>query len=366
MIVHMTQSFPGGPQYALVAPGGKLLAYLVPAQGVDLKKAVNQSMVSSDLILASISDSVRESRLSTPEEVRQALANAETFAMLKARMAIAPQVDVTTIVALNGDVINFSRSFPPPPINLSDRDYFKALLADDKLDVFLSVPVRNRGTGTWTFYLARKVRAPDGRMLGVLLTGLHSSYFSDYFERVSLAGSAVSLFRQDGMLMARYPEREDLIGTSFANQPAFKDVILKGDDVDLTKLPFYPHHAYDGSCYMSSATDYVIDPATGRRNVEYFMGKEMAEWIFKQENTDMPLPIVTGPDKFIVVCVGGKGMNQNAIFTCGHGTLVTREVKLPKNWKALVEKYRNREIERLRRLLCALAEEAQNDAEQAV
>lgn len=44
MIVPMTQTFPGGPQYALVAPGGKLLAYLVPAQGVDLKKAVNQSM----------------------------------------------------------------------------------------------------------------------------------------------------------------------------------------------------------------------------------------------------------------------------------------------------------------------------------
>ena len=44
-------------------------------------------------------------------------------------------------------------------------------------------------------------------------------------------------------------------------------VKITGKDVDLTKLPFYPHHAYDGSCYMSSATDYTIDPATGRRNV---------------------------------------------------------------------------------------------------
>lgn len=87
---------------------------------------------------------------------------------------------------------------------------------------------------------------------------------------------------------------------------------------------------------------------TGRRNVEFFLGKEMAEWIFKQEGTDMPLPIVTGPDKFIVVCVGGHGMNQNAIFTCGHGTLVTREIRLPKNWQALVAKYKAKEIERFR------------------
>lgn len=44
MVVPMAQSFPGGPQFALVAPGGKLLAYLMPSPGVDLKKSVNQSM----------------------------------------------------------------------------------------------------------------------------------------------------------------------------------------------------------------------------------------------------------------------------------------------------------------------------------
>src|SRR5581483_8862840 len=44
-------------------------------------------------------------------------------------------------------------------------------------------------------------------------------------------------------------------------------VKITGKDVDLTKLPFHPQHAYDGSCYLSSAIDYVIDPATGRRNV---------------------------------------------------------------------------------------------------
>ena len=44
-------------------------------------------------------------------------------------------------------------------------------------------------------------------------------------------------------------------------------VVLSGGDVDLTKLPFHPQHAFDGSCYLSSAIDYTIDPATGRRNV---------------------------------------------------------------------------------------------------
>src|SRR5215468_4635740 len=45
------------------------------------------------------------------------------------------------------------------------------------------------------------------------------------------------------------------------------EVAITGSDVDLTKLPFHPQHAFDGSCYLSSAIDYTIDPATGRRNV---------------------------------------------------------------------------------------------------
>ncbi len=45
------------------------------------------------------------------------------------------------------------------------------------------------------------------------------------------------------------------------------EIKITGKDVDLTRLPFHPQHALDGSCYCSAAIDYTIDPATGRRNV---------------------------------------------------------------------------------------------------
>lgn len=40
----MSKSFAGGPQHALIAPNGKLLAYLQPAPGVDLRRYNGQSM----------------------------------------------------------------------------------------------------------------------------------------------------------------------------------------------------------------------------------------------------------------------------------------------------------------------------------
>src|ERR1700689_2095166 len=47
------------------------------------------------------------------------------------------------------------------------------------------------------------------------------------------------------------------------------EIKITGKDVDLTKLPFHPQHAYDGSCYCSSAIDYPSHPATARRNVGF-------------------------------------------------------------------------------------------------
>jgi 2,5-furandicarboxylate decarboxylase 1 len=44
-------------------------------------------------------------------------------------------------------------------------------------------------------------------------------------------------------------------------------VVLTGGEIDLTHLPFHLQHDSDGGPYISSAIDYSVDPATGRRNV---------------------------------------------------------------------------------------------------
>ena len=46
-----------------------------------------------------------------------------------------------------------------------------------------------------------------------------------------------------------------------------REVVVTGEDIDLTKLPFHPQHAFDGSTYLSSALDFCIDPETGVTNV---------------------------------------------------------------------------------------------------
>jgi UbiD family decarboxylase len=44
-------------------------------------------------------------------------------------------------------------------------------------------------------------------------------------------------------------------------------VVLTGDKLDLTRLPFYLQHEFDGAPYISAAMDFTIDPATAKPNV---------------------------------------------------------------------------------------------------
>ena len=46
-----------------------------------------------------------------------------------------------------------------------------------------------------------------------------------------------------------------------------KDVILKGDDVDLTILPLFNHHPRDGQAYINDTRIVTRNPHTGETNV---------------------------------------------------------------------------------------------------
>ncbi len=101
------------------------------------------------------------------------------------------------------------------------RDYFTALAADPKLRRFIGQPVRNRGDGAWTIYIARKITAPDGTFLGLVLGAVELGYFERLYAQISPSDDAVvSMFRNDGMLLVRHPRREDVVGKVFSTTGA--------------------------------------------------------------------------------------------------------------------------------------------------
>ena len=66
--------------------------------------------------------------------------------------------------------------------------------------------------------------------------------------------------------MRRLANPQPAVELSSAEAPVH-EIVLTGDEADLTRLPFHVQHEYDGGAYISSAIDYTVDPETGRTNV---------------------------------------------------------------------------------------------------
>ncbi|GFO54173.1 hypothetical protein GMSM_11800 [Geomonas sp. Red276] len=179
-----------------------------------LSEHVYQTMASSYIALDVIAERVRLAGADDEATFRKRMATQEFFTLLKDKTENLPQVDVATIVADNGDVLNFTRSLPPPPINLSDRDYFKAQSRGDA-DDFIGIAVRNKGNGKWVFYISRRIDNSRGEMLGLVLVGISVDVFTKFYERLGAnlgSDAAITLYRDDFSVLTRWPRKDALIG----------------------------------------------------------------------------------------------------------------------------------------------------------
>ncbi len=67
-------------------------------------------------------------------------------------------------------------------------------------------------------------------------------------------------------IMRRLQNKPQIVELTRAEAPV-QQIVLTGDEADLTKLPVHLQHALDGAPYISSTIDIVRDPATGMMNV---------------------------------------------------------------------------------------------------
>ncbi len=240
------------PRRLLVLIGGLLIAALIVAASVTiwttrekelrasereltrlsltLAEQTARTLQGVDLILLGLTDWIKMDGIATPDDFRRLLGTKEVNEMLAAKVHDVPQIDAISIIDDRGDLVNFSRFWPVPQINVSDRDYFVAHRDVRGLGPFISQPVRNRGTGTWTIYLARRVSGPNGEFLGLILGAMETRSFEEFYRAVSPGSEGtISLFRRDGTLLARHPDSTPEIGRSFGAQPLFKLAQANGE-----------------------------------------------------------------------------------------------------------------------------------------
>lgn len=196
---------------------------------VALAEETSRSFQSVDLVLKTMAETIKAAGVRSADEYIAKMRTEAAYQTLKDRISGVPQLDAVTMITADGTLVNFSRYWPIPKVNVSDRDYFKALRDDPTLATFIGEPVQNRGTGTWTIYLARRLNGPNGEFLGLVLGAIELAYFEKLYKIIALGeDGTIALARQDGKILGRYPATATSTGSSIAGSPVLQTVVQNG------------------------------------------------------------------------------------------------------------------------------------------
>jgi signal transduction histidine kinase/FixJ family two-component response regulator len=162
------------------------------------------------------------------QPLRESFGDRATHASMSHRKHSLGSIDVVSLFDDAGELVNYSRSYPPLPLSIAKREAFRLAMEGAPDVVHLTSTVPNRSNGEPTFYLARRVSAPDGRALGLVVVGISARHLVAIYEglgglRRGEGRVAVTLLRGDRSILARHPFDPALMGRRLALPPAAND-----------------------------------------------------------------------------------------------------------------------------------------------
>ncbi|HEY2024352.1 sensor domain-containing diguanylate cyclase [Paraburkholderia sp.] len=128
--------------------------------------------------------------------------------------------DIGSVFVLDehGNVRFDSRGVVATPVNLANRDYFKAHRDSADAGLFISHPYSpGGGVDDPRIALSRRISRPDGSFGGVVVGTLRLTYFHRLFDGMKLGPSgSMALMLADGTMLMRRPFDPKIIGINLA------------------------------------------------------------------------------------------------------------------------------------------------------
>jgi diguanylate cyclase (GGDEF)-like protein len=191
--------------------------------GAGMAQQTTQSITSVDRVLTDIQTVLTADPSATTEHINAAMRLRSTFDLLVDRrkpLALfgVALVDALLLIDADGRTANTSRGFPSAALDVSGRDVFSHFGTDDDATAFVGTPAKDPTTGHWTAFLARRVNDAHGRFAGLVVAELSLSGLQAFYSFAMPAHRSVYLVRQDGVILVRFPPRDNEIGKKIPDQ----------------------------------------------------------------------------------------------------------------------------------------------------
>ena len=197
--------------------------------GVAITEQTTRSLQGVDNVLVDVAGRLVESFPEEGAAFDQAVASAEVNDWLKLRLRTLPQSDAISIADAKGHLVNLTRVYPPPPIDISGRDYFQAMLADGAVEMAIGTPIFSTINDAWVIVVSRRLRSAKGEFLGAVMSTMPVDYLEQFYQAVSAEpGTSVTLRRRDGVLLAQYPRDDATLGKAAPGSGTWEAAVRSG------------------------------------------------------------------------------------------------------------------------------------------
>jgi diguanylate cyclase (GGDEF)-like protein len=164
--------------------------------------------------------------ISQPDIFRSEMGTLAVHEMLRARVGGQEDVAGVNLFDSRGVLINSSQSWPVADIQIADRAYFRALVDDVTASQAIDV-VQSRFTSARSIVFGRKVLGPHDELLGVVTRAIRPERLETFFASAGLGPeSTIALHHRDGILLARFPHVEAMIGENFNKGPSAQRAVF--------------------------------------------------------------------------------------------------------------------------------------------
>jgi diguanylate cyclase (GGDEF)-like protein len=232
-----------------------------------LTEQTERAVQSLELVQTNLVDRIKDAGVTDSAGLKVFAGTPAMRDFLLKHIAPLPHIEALSIVDSQGTAVSTSRQFPAPVISVADRAYFLALRNDRRLSQYVSEPIRGRGQNGWTVVIAQPIWGEDEQFIGLIFGSVSLEYFEKLYSAiVPSADSSISLYRQDGVLLARHPsvnyddggitrERDGVVSAVLASG---RGGIVRGADriFTATALSRYPMVVVTSDTYAAALSGW--------------------------------------------------------------------------------------------------------------
>jgi hypothetical protein len=222
--------------------GAVVLSTVVSRQAA-INEATNESrnlMIAFREQLALIMRGVEGEMNMLVDQIRDENGALDLYRWGQKSVLVAPGIAQATLIGADGIIRSTTLEAAPVPLDLSDREHFRAQLDDRTRGLFIGRSIFSRLTGELFIPVTRRIDSADGRFLGVLAVLVSPEALTKLHKLVDLGPKGViTLAGTDDVVRARYtrdrPDGSNGVWTSLAG-PGRPRLQADGEDTRI-------HHA---------------------------------------------------------------------------------------------------------------------------